>query len=87
MGRTHDERCRSAEKVIEFLVFSSPVRLDSEDFLVEEFLYMILEFLKNLELVLKQEYPSEFTIIINKCNIRFISFNRITSRSPYIIKY
>jgi hypothetical protein len=47
----------------------------------------ILEISENLIFVLKQEYPSEFYIIINEGNIVFISPNGITSRSLYITTY
>jgi hypothetical protein len=44
------------------------------------------EFLEDFRFVSKEVDPSEFTEVVNKTNIIFISSNRITSMTRYIRK-
>src|SRR6266540_2252413 len=60
------------KKRVEFLVLSSPVRLDRDNFSVKETLHKSLEFnkfTKNFGFKFQRMDPSKFTVIINETNI------------------
>ena len=72
------------EERIQLLIFSSPIRLHSNNFSIKQVLNKILEVikaLKNIRLMLEQVDPGKLAIIINKAHIKFISPNRSRSRS------
>jgi hypothetical protein len=75
---------------IQLLILTTPVGLNSKNFLVKQPFNKCLElfeFLKNIRFVLKEIDPSKLTKIINKADIVFISSNRLTSGTPYIREY
>jgi hypothetical protein len=77
------------EEGIEFLILTSPVRLNSKNFLVKKTFDQSLKFtkfLKKLRFVFKQIYLSKLAEIINETNIIFIASNRLTCRTPHITK-
>ena len=78
------------EEGIEFLVFPSPIGLDSNDLTVKLSFNECLKVLKNLEHVrsfLKKIDLGELAIVINKTNIVCVSPNRARGKTPNIGKY
>jgi hypothetical protein len=72
--KTQDGRYQLLKERIEFLVLASPVSLHSKNFLIKETLNMMLKitkFLKHIRFLLKEIYPSELAVIINKTHIVF----------------
>jgi hypothetical protein len=63
---------------VELLVLTTPVGLDSENFLIKQTFNKILkflEFLKHIRFVLKKINPSKFAEVINETHIIFIISN------------
>jgi hypothetical protein len=61
---------------VQFLIFSTPIGLDSNDLAIKEPFYEVLEvskFLKDLRFVFQKIDPCELAIIIYKTNIVFES--------------
>jgi hypothetical protein len=66
------------EEGVELLVLTTPVGLDSENFLIKQTFNKILkflEFLKHIRFVLKKINPSKFAEVINETHIIFIISN------------
>jgi hypothetical protein len=80
----------SAEERVEFLILPSPIRLNSENFVVEHMFNKLVKFkkiLENLRFMAKQINPGKYTVIINKAHIIFLATKRIKSRTLYIRKH
>jgi hypothetical protein len=66
------------EEGSKLLILVSPIRLNNKDFLIKLPLNKVLKIsklLKHLRLELDEINPGEFTEIINKANIIFLSTN------------
>jgi hypothetical protein len=65
-----------SEKGIEFFIFTIPISLHGNDFLIKESFYKSLkfmEFLKYLKPKLDKIYPSKFPEINNKAHVTIIT--------------
>lgn len=75
------------EEGIQFLVFTSPIRLHGNDFAIKKAFNKTLKIMKTLKdfrFVAKQINPSEFTEIIDKTNIIIEFAYRSRCGTPYI---
>jgi hypothetical protein len=75
------------KELIEFGIFSSPVSLHMDNFLVEKSLNVTLKLqkdLKNITFSFKKIQPCETTITINKTDIVCVSSYRRLGRTPNI---
>ena len=72
---------------VEFLVCTSPVRLESKDLFIKGSFNMILKIMKagkNIRFILNKIDPSKLAIVINEAYIILVASNRSTSRTPHI---
>ena len=72
---------------IEFNIFSTPVRLNSENFPIKFAFNKSLKIEKrsiHIRFTFEKIYPCKLTIVINKAYIIIITSNRGGSRTPYI---
>ena len=72
---------------MEFVVFTTPVRLNDLDFIIQKAFDMSLKVVKNLlniRLVFKQINPDEARVVINKTNIILVPSRRSKSGTPNI---
>ena len=72
---------------MEFVVFTTPVRLTGFDFIIQKAFDMSLEVVENLlniRLVFKQINPGEARVVINKTNIILVPSRRSKSGTPNI---
>ena len=77
------------EEGIKFLVFPSPIRLDSNNLTIKLSFNKCLKVLKNLKDIgsfLKEIDPCVFAVIIYETHIIILFIDRITGRPPYIGK-
>jgi hypothetical protein len=75
--------------MVKFLIFPTPVRLDTFNFSVEEALHMHLKEHKNvlcISSVIHKINPCEFAKVINKANVILKSTNKSGRRTPNIGK-
>jgi hypothetical protein len=88
MRTRHPMRDANTLKIaMKAVILTTPVRLDSFDFSIEETFNMSLKSIENLldiRLMFQEIYPTEARIVINKANIVGISTRRRNSRSPNI---
>jgi hypothetical protein len=71
-----------AKKQIKFFIFSSPMGLNGNNFLVKAPLNKFLKFMelfKHLRFVTQGIKPNKFTMIIDEAHIIFIPPNRVRS--------
>jgi hypothetical protein len=72
---------------IEVPVFTSPIRLNMDNFLIKEVLNMILKLhkdIKHIRFAFNKVEPSKTTKSINKSHIIVVSTNRSLGRTPHI---
>ena len=75
------------EKRVEVAIFTTPIRLDMDNFMLEKAFNMFLKLnkdIKHIRFTLNKIKPSKATVSINETDIIIMTTNRGLGRAPYI---